>query len=133
MTDLSEAHVRSGKVMTVTGPVDASALGVTLMHEHILNDCECWWHAPKTPERRYLATSPVSIEILGELRQDPFVNKHNIRLDDEALAIDELNAFAKEGGRTVVDPTCRGIGRDPRALKRISRACGLNIVMGAGY
>jgi phosphotriesterase-related protein len=37
------------------------------------------------------------------------------------------------GGRTVVDPTCRGIGRDPEALKRIAAATGLHIVMGAGY
>ncbi|MFW8642697.1 hypothetical protein ACOJBO_07625 [Rhizobium beringeri] len=64
---LSEAHVRSGKVMTVTGPISADALGVTLMHEHILNDCRCWWHAPKTPERQYLAESFVCMEILGEL------------------------------------------------------------------
>lgn len=131
--ELSEGHIRSGKVMTVTGLAEASDLGITLMHEHILNDCRCWWHAPKTPEREYLASSFVCIEILGELRQDPFVNKHNIALDDEPLAITELGDFARAGGRTVVEPTCQGIGRDPVALRRISRASGLNIVMGAGY
>jgi phosphotriesterase-related protein len=131
--ELSDAHVRSGKVMTVTGPVPVDQLGMTLMHEHILNDCRCWWHAPKTRERQYLAESFVCIEILGELRQDPFVNKHNITLDDEPLAIAELKAFAAEGGRTVVEPTCQGIGRDPRALRRVSKATGLNVVMGAGY
>ncbi|WP_414474716.1 phosphotriesterase [Microvirga sp. M2] len=131
--ELSDAHVRSGKVMTVTGLVPVDQLGMTLMHEHILNDCRCWWHAPKTQERQYLAESFVCIEILGELRQDPFVNKHNITLDDEPLAIAELKSFAAEGGRTVVEPTCQGIGRDPRALRRISEATGLNIVMGAGY
>jgi phosphotriesterase-related protein len=130
---LSEAHVRSGRVMTVLGPIPSAELGHTLMHEHILNDCRCWWNAPKEPERQYLADSPVRIEILGELRQDPFVNRHNIALDDEPLAILELAAFAAVGGRTVVDPTCRGIGRDPEAHVRISRATGLNIVMGAGY
>ena len=132
-SELSEAHVRSGKVMTVAGPIPAAELGITLMHEHILNDCRCWWNPPKTPERQYLADSFVCIEILGELRQDPFVNTHNITLDDEPLAIAELKAFASAGGRTVVDPTCRGIGRNPRALRRISQATGLNIVMGAGY
>jgi phosphotriesterase-related protein len=133
MSELSEAHVRSGKVMTVAGATPASALGITLMHEHILNDCRCWWHAPKTPERQYLSDSFVCIEILSELRQDPFVNKHNITLDDEPLAITELKDFAAHGGHTVVEPTCQGIGRDPRALKRISQASGLNIIMGAGY
>lgn len=130
---LSQAHVRSGQVMTVCGPVPADTLGVTLMHEHILNDCRCWWHQPKTAKRQYLAESIVCIEILGELKQDPFVNKHNITLDDEPLAIAELKAFADEGGQTVVEPTCRGIGRNPLALRRISKATGLNIVMGAGY
>ncbi|MBP1845881.1 phosphotriesterase-related protein [Rhizobium petrolearium] len=133
MEERSEAHIRSGKVMTVRGPVSVSDLGITLMHEHILNDCRCWWHAPKTPERQYLAESFVCIEILGELRQDPFVNKHNITLDDEPLAITELKDFVRHGGRTVVEPTCQGIGRNPQALKRISEASGLNIVMGAGY
>jgi predicted metal-dependent phosphotriesterase family hydrolase len=61
------------------------------------------------------------MEILGELRQDPFVNKHNITLDDEPLAVTELKDFAGAGGRTVVEPTCKGIGRDPLALKRISK------------
>lgn len=121
------------RVMTVTGAVSAGDLGITLMHEHIFNDCTCWWHPPVTDERRYLADAPVSIGILSELRQDPFVCRHNLALDDEALAIDELAAFTRAGGRTVVDPTCRGIGRNPAALVRVANASGLNIVMGSGY
>ncbi|MCF1450548.1 phosphotriesterase-related protein [Agrobacterium vitis] len=132
-SELSEAHIRSGKVMTVAGPISVDQMGVTLMHEHILNDCRCWWHQPKTPERQYLAEGFVCMEILGELRQDPFVNKHNITLDDEPLAITELMDFAKAGGKTVVEPTCQGIGRNPLALRRIAKSSGLNIVMGAGY
>jgi phosphotriesterase-related protein len=129
----ARTHVRSGEVMTVLGPIPSAEMGHTLMHEHILNDCRCWWNAPKEPERAYLADSPVRIEILSELRQDPFVNRHNITLDDEPLAIAELGQFAAAGGRTVVDPTCWGIGRDPEALARISRATGLGIIMGSGY
>ena len=120
-------------VMTVTGPRPAAELGATLMHEHILNDCACWWHPPRTPERMHLADSAVDMPILSELRQDPFVCRHNLALDEEALAVEELARFVDAGGRTVVDPTCRGIGRNPAALVRISRATGLNIVMGAGY
>lgn len=119
--------------MTVLGPVPAESLGVTLMHEHILNDCRCWWNRPAEPERIHLATEPVSIGLIGELRMDPFVNLHNCALDEEDLAVEELGAFAALGGQTVVDPTCRGIGRNPQALVRISRATGLQIVMGAGY
>jgi len=133
MSELSPAHVESGLVMTVLGPIPADAMGITLPHEHILNDCRCWWHRPSEPERLHLATEPVHQGILGELRQDPFVNLHNCALDDEPLAIAELLAFRHAGGATVVDPTCRGIGRNPEALVRIARATGLNIVMGAGY
>ena len=133
MSELSEAHVGSGKVMTVLGAVPAARLGLTLMHEHILNDVTCWWNKPAEPERAHLGTAPVSIEILGELRMDPFANRHNCALDDEALAIDELRPVAALGGRTVVDPSCRGIGRNPRALVRIAKATGLQVVMGAGY
>lgn len=133
MSELSPAHVDSGQVMTVLGPIPTEAMGITLPHEHILNDCRCWWNKPAEPERQHLATEPVHQGILGELRQDPFVNLDNCALDDEPLAIAELLAFGHAGGSTVVDPTCRGIGRNPEALQRIARATGLNIVMGAGY
>ena len=122
MSELSPCHVRSGQVMTVDGPIPSAALGVTLMHEHLQNDCSCWWNPPTDPARQYLADSPVRIEILSELRQDPFVNRHNIALDDLSLAIEELRDFTAQGGRTVVDPTCRGIGRDPKKLRAISAA-----------
>ncbi|WP_027133558.1 phosphotriesterase family protein [Geminicoccus roseus] len=133
MSELSEAHLRSGKVMTVDGPIASADMGITLPHEHILNDCRCWWNPPKEPERAYLADEKIHIGILSELRQDPFVNLHNCGLDDEPLAVRELAAFRKAGGATVVDPTCRGIGRNPQALRRIAKATGLNIVMGSGY
>jgi phosphotriesterase-related protein len=132
-TELAPAHVRSGQVMTVLGPIRKTDLGVTLMHEHLLNDCRCWWNKPVEPERQHLATAPVTASILGELRMDPFVNLHNCALDEEDAAIAELKPVGDLGGRTVVDPTCRGIGRNPEALVRISQATGLNIVMGAGY
>jgi phosphotriesterase-related protein len=133
MSELAPTHIRSGKVMTVMGPIPATEMGITLPHEHILNDCRCWWNRPKEPERQHLATGPVHQGIIGELRMDPFVNLDNCSLNDEALAVTELLAFKQAGGRTVVDPTCRGIGRNPEALMRISRATGLQIVMGSGY
>src|SRR5215213_6367914 len=99
--ELSPAHVRSGQVMTVLGPIPADGLGPTLMHEHLLNDCRCWWNKPAEPERQHLATDAVNPAILGELRMDPFVNLHNCALDDEALVVRELAPVAALGGRTV--------------------------------
>jgi phosphotriesterase-related protein len=126
------AAIDRGTVMTVTGEVPVEALSVTLMHEHILNDCSCWWHKPG-PDRAHLAEGPVRPEILRHLRQDPFVNRDNLALDDEATAVEELALYREAGGEAVVDPTCRGIGRDPAALVRIAKATGLRLVMGAGY
>jgi phosphotriesterase-related protein len=125
--------VRTGKVMTVLGPIPVDAMGVTLMHEHILLDTSSWWQCPCHASEIALAEQPVNIEIIGELRMNPFVNKDNCLLLDVNLAINELNRFAEFGGNTVVDPTNLGIGRDPLALQRISRRTRLNIVMGSGF
>ena len=133
MTERAQTHIRSGMVMTVRGAMPADRIGVTLPHEHILNDCRCWWNQPIEPERQHLAKDPVHLGIIGELRMDPFVSLDNCTLNDEPLAIAELMTFFQAGGQTVVDPTCRGIGRNPEALVRISLATGLNIIMGAGY
>ncbi|WP_138472662.1 phosphotriesterase [Poseidonocella sp. HB161398] len=133
MSELSPCHTGSGLVMTVDGPIPSDRLGHTLMHEHLQNDCRCWWNPPKEPGRAHLAEAEISIELLSELRQDPFVNKHNIALDDVELAIEEVKAFAAAGGQSIVDPTCRGIGRDPLKLRRIAAGSGVQVVMGAGY
>jgi phosphotriesterase-related protein len=120
-------------VMTVLGPVPLNDLGITLMHEHILNDCRCWWRGNDPAFQSPVRDLPVSPDILSQLRHDPFANLHNCALDDEALAVQELMQFVAQGGATVVDPTCRGIGRNPQGLTRIAQATGLNIIMGAGY
>lgn len=54
-------------------------------------------------------------------------------LNDEGLARDELRAFESAGGRTLVDLTTDEIGRDPAALRRVSEATGIFIVMGCGH
>jgi phosphotriesterase-related protein len=120
-------------VETVLGPIAPEEMGVTLMHEHLLLDATPWFTEPAEASQRTLAYRPVSIEMLGALRNAPFICRDNCELFDEAAATDEVRRFRLAGGDTVVDPTCRGIGRDPRALQRISRATGLQVVMGAGY
>jgi len=119
--------------MTVLGPIPTEELGITLMHEHLLLDATTWWHRPIEPARLSLGEAPVSCTIYGELRMDPFVNLDNCRLDDVDAAIAEAQQFFALGGRTIVDTTCRGIGRDPRALQKIAEATGLHIVMGTGF
>ncbi|UMG93497.1 M20/M25/M40 family metallo-hydrolase [Nocardioides sp. TF02-7] len=54
-------------------------------------------------------------------------------LDDEALAVQELGRYAAAGGGTLVDLTTDEIGRDPAALRRVSEATGVHVVMGCGH
>jgi predicted metal-dependent phosphotriesterase family hydrolase len=54
-------------------------------------------------------------------------------LHDEVLAIREVGAFRAAGGTTIVDCTSEGLGRDPLALRRVSEATGVHIVMGSGH
>ena len=125
--------VQSGLVRTVLGPIPVKEMGVTLMHEHIVLDTLSWWKRPCCATEIGLAERPLDISMLGELRMNPFLNRDNCGLLDTKIAIEELQHFVEYGGRTVVDPTNVGIGRDPSALQRISRRTGLHIVMGAGF
>jgi phosphotriesterase-related protein len=125
--------VHSGLVRTVLGPIPVEAIGVTLMHEHILLDASSWWRRPCCGSEIAIAERALDISMIGDLRMNPFLNRDNCALLDVRAAIEELNHFVDYGGKTVVDPTNLGIGRDPSALQRISRRTGLNIVMGAGF
>ena len=125
--------VHSGLVRTVLGPIPVEAIGVTLMHEHILLDASSWWKRPCCGSEIAIAERPLDISMIGDLRMNPFLNRDNCGLLDVRAAIEELNHFVEYGGKTIVDPTNLGIGRDPSALQRISRRSGLNIVMGAGF
>lgn len=90
-------------IMTVRGPISASEAGTILSHEHLL--CDLW----------------------------SIVKGYDGILDDEALAADELNAYALAGGGTLIDATSGGLGRNPGALKRISERTGVHVVMGAAW
>jgi phosphotriesterase-related protein len=124
--------VSSGYVMTVLGPLPISEMGVTLMHEHILLDASGKWVPPCCCSDRHLAEMPVKMENLGELSLNPLMSRDNCQLFDVDVAIEELTKYRALGGETVVDPTNIGIGRDPKALARIARLTGLNIIMGTG-
>lgn len=120
-------------IQTVLGPIPDEDLGVTLIHEHLLLDARPSWTEPTEASCIELAHRPVSPDLLHVLRQDPFVNLDNCSLFDEDVAAEEARRFADLGGNTIVDATCRGIGRDPAALQRISHRTGLNVVTGTGW
>ena len=120
-------------VQTVLGEMSTADLGITLMHEHLLLDASPWHHPPTGASRMALRDRPLTLEILGELRMDPFVNLDNLKLYDLDEAVSEAGQFADLGGRSIVEPTNRGIGRDPAGLAAVARRTGLNVVMGSGY
>jgi len=122
-------------VQSVTGLVDSADLGVCLPHEHILNDVRSWF-TPTTQvgvDPEWFAHHPVTPDILWELRQDPFGNLDNCFMDDQQLAIAELQRFKDLGGHTVIDATSVSIGRNLPALRDISQATGLTIIAGTGF
>ena len=93
------------EVQTVTGPVDAAALGVTLMHEHLLVD--------------FIGAAGVS---RSRYNADDVFN----------VALPHLRKVRELGCETLVDCTPAYLGRDPELLRRLSVASGLRILTNTG-
>ena len=124
----------AGKAQTVLGAIEGKDLGVTFPHEHLLFDGRgSFFIEPAEASGRGLAYKPVTLEITNWLRYHPFENLDNVTALDEQEATDEATTLKKAGGNTIVDLTMSYTGRDPKALARISRATGLNVIMASGY
>ncbi len=125
---------------TVWGRITPEQFGVTTLHEHVLLDMSIWSkhmlanlsHPIEASSMRYV-DEPVSMELLGKIKRGEIFCKDNVMLNDERLIEDELMEFKKWGGRTIVDQSLPGIGRDPLGLRRISALTGLNIIAGTGF
>ncbi len=117
----------SGFVRTVTGDVAPEALGLTLMHEHLLCDVSA-------PGLRDRPSEPIRIEDAQRLRFTWGVDHpgHH-RLDDLDVIAGELCAFADAGGGSVVELTVRGIAPNPRGLRRLAERTGVQIIAGCGW
>ena len=93
------------QVETVRGPVDVSALGTTLMHEHVfvLNE---------------------------EIRQNyPAEWDEEVRV---AHAVSQLNKAVAGGITTIADPTVIGLGRDIGRIARVAARTAMNIIVATG-
>ncbi len=137
----ASASGMAGKAMTVKGPIDPENLGVTLMHEHLLVDSFLVMHTESvyTPNRFTPITEAaqwhekLTLENLHVAQQRYGSILDAMVLTDEKMAAAEASEFRDWGGSTIVDVTNIGIGRDPRALLRMSIATGLNMVMGCSW
>src|SRR5688500_16004783 len=93
-------------VQTVTGPVAADRLGVTLMHEHVL------------------------VDFIGAGQVSPSRYDRDVVF---AAVLPYLEQVRGLGCDTLVECTPAYLGRDPRLLERLSEASGIHILSNTGY
>lgn len=122
-------------VTTVTGPVSVDQLGITLTHEHLFNDVSSWGHRTSSTgwDPDDFARRPVTEDLLWDLRQDPFGNQDNLLLADVDVCATEVSRYAELGGRTIIDTTGLGAGRDLAGLREVSERTGVQVIAGTGF
>jgi predicted metal-dependent phosphotriesterase family hydrolase len=91
---------------TVLGPIDAGAMGTTLVHEHVLVD----FAGAETVSRSRYDADEVFRTVLPRLLE-----------------------LRERGCRTLFECTPAWLGRDPLLLRRLSEASGLHLVTNTGY
>ena len=92
-------------IHTVTGPIDTSQLGFTLMHEHVFVLSE------------------------GVVTNFPRLWPREERMR-EATA--ELRAAKEHGVSTIVDLTVLGLGRDVATVREVAKASGMQVIVATG-
>ncbi len=102
----SYGNEQSPLVMTVEGARNASQIGLTLIHEHIL------------------------VDFIGADQISPTRWNHDDVIDK---MLPYLKQFRSAGGKTFVDCTPNYLGRDVTLLQKLARASGLNIITNTGY
>ena len=120
-------------VMTVRGPISPEQLGVTICHTHLLASLQFMFRPRAEASKAALGDRPITMDLLGRLRRDPSLVKDNLILGDVDVAIEEVMAFKKNGGQSIVEVSPAGIGRDPIGLRQIANATGLNIICPTGW
>lgn len=119
--------------MTVLGEKDTKEIGIVAAHEHIFIDMSVFFSEPEEISAKIISKELVTIDKLGILKRNPFAVLDNVEMMHYETQKKEIQYFQTAGGRTVVDVTTIGLGRDPELLKRISVETGLNVICGTGY
>lgn len=94
------------KIVTVDGVADPDSIGITLPHEHVM------------------------VDFIGADSVDPD------RYDrDEVFqtVLPYLMEYRRQGGKTLMECTPAYLARDPRLLKRLARASGIDLLTNTGY
>lgn len=106
LSGLAACAEPSLQVMTVSGTLDTSLMGKTLIHEHVFLD----W------------TGADSIDAAQWDRQGAF-----------QVILPHLLALKAQGVQTVLECTPAFLGRDPLLLQQLSAATGLYLLTNTGY
>lgn len=103
---LFSCNTKELKIITVTGEIQARAIGKTLHHEHLLVD---FIGADSTGYHRW--------------NKDSVIEK----------VLPYLLEIKKSGYKTLVECTPAYLGRDPELLKMLSEKSGIQIITNTGY
>ena len=90
---------------TVSGPLDAAELGLTLVHEHL--------------------------RIGSELVRAQYPHLYDERAERER-AVAEVRRAMEHGVRTIVDPVAADFGRDVRLAQHVADETGIQLLIGTG-
>ena len=103
-----------------------------MTHEHLYIDFSFMYRPPQDSALD-LADDPITLENVGWVRYNYYSNHANLQLMDPDAAVAEVALYKAVGGGAIVDATTIGIGRNAKALERISKETGVHVVMGAGF
>jgi phosphotriesterase-related protein len=92
-------------INTVTGQVESSQLGCTLIHEHL-----------RVRSESVAVQFPHLYDDEGDYRK----------------ALEQVNAVKARGVQTICDPTVMELGRDIRFMEKISRETGVQVIAATG-
>lgn len=126
-------------ITTVRGPIEGGQLGITLPHEHVFCDTSGDFRPPPAQIADLLEAMGVDLEdeitmaSLGFLWREPQWSRRNQILDSYDDAVEELRWAQRAGVTAVIDPTPKGLGRNPAALRRLSTELGLHVVAATGF
>lgn len=94
------------QVNTVTGPIDSSLLGRTLIHEHVLIGFPGWYMDARAPAFK--------------------------RAEAMERVVDAFQQLHGHGVKTVIDPCPMDLGRDVEFLAEVSQKSGVNLICATG-
>lgn len=92
-------------INTVTGQVDSSELGCTLVHEHLR-----------------VRSESVAVQF-------PHLYDEEVEFE---RAVEQVRAVRERGVQTICDPTVMELGRDIRFMARVARETGVNVIAATG-